>query len=1164
MAKRTISSLFCNVLSAERVSGLLCLAAVSATMVLAPAARAQAVSNARMHGVVTDATGAVVPGASVTATQTESGQTAKAITASDGSYTLPALSVGMYTVKIMAPGFQTYNRTGILLQVSNDLEVNAPLTIGATDTIVNVESSASQVQTEDNSLTTIVDQARAVDLPLNGRNAANLVLLSGGSAQTPANGDIISNKTYGATGVNAIGGAVAISVSGGQPNQINFLLDGGDNNDPAYNTNLPFPFPDALQEFSVQTTGLAAQYGEHPSGTVNIVTKSGSNQFHGGVFEFLRNNYANAANRISGKVSDLKRNQFGGFAGGPILTNKLFFFGGYQGTIQRITPATLTAAIPTAALLAGNFTPYFQALKVASSTGACPFASAASQAKLVAAGFVISAANCTATISPTLYSPTALNFTKLLPTGTVQDALGDVQYAVPQPQTENQFIGRLDHTLSPRQTVFARYFMADYNSKSLYNGNLLNTVYAQLIERSKNLTLGDTFTITPNLINSIRLDANRLAINRNDPADEPNLASLGSQIYNPEPNYFNLNLSGGFKLACISICAPLTLDTNQIQAADDVSYSHGKHFIQFGFDGIYEPFNGKGFNNENGLFTINGSYSGFAQADFLLGAVSSFNQSNAAAAVQHNEQKYIAFYLQDTFHPIRSLVINAGLRWEPYLPVKSRDGIYASFSQANFNAGVTSRVFVNAPAGLIYNGDPGVVSGFVTSKYLDFSPRIGIAYDPTGTGKQSIRASYSLVFDTPTVFGANQFWSQDAPYGNTTSYTPNNTLYKHTLDNPFQGALGGNPFPAVYPPNANVAFPASGITVADALGPNFHKPYMSQWNLSYQSQLSARWLVTASYLGTRTVHLNGLFAVNYDNYYPGISTGAAGSCGTLTPVPAAGTACSTTGNTTQRYKLYQATGGTGAGVRYSGFAQEDDHVFANYNGLILTANHQLANNFTVLANYTYSKCLSNANYGGDQTVGPQNPNDLYDEYGPCNFDIQQNFTISGVITSPRLKGHLLNSIGGAFQISPLFSYHTGFPFTITSGTDASLTGVNQDRPNVVPGAQRYNKNLYPAKPAIFPQWFNTAAFTNPAAGTYGNERPYSLRAPGFANLDVAIAKFIPLHDALRLELRGEAFNALNHPNYSIPDSVISDANEGLILSTATDARVLQIAAKIVF
>ena len=1027
-----------------------------------------------------------------------------------------------------------------------------------------LKPSGSQVQTEDNSITTIVDQARAVELPLNGRNAATLVLLSGGSAQTPANGDIISSKTYGNVGVNAIGGSVAISVSGGQPNQINFLLDGGDNNDPAYNSNLPFPFPDALQEFSVQTTGLAAQYGVHPSGTVNIVTKSGTKQFHGGVFEFLRNNYANASNRVSHQVSDLKRNQFGGYLGGPILTNKLFFFGGYQGTIQHITPATLTAVIPTQADVNGNFSPYFQALQAQSATNTCPFAAASANAKLIAAGFTTNVPACTATVSPSLFSPTALNVNKLLPTGTTLDAIGDVQYAVPEPQTENQWIGRLDYTISPRQNAFVRYFMANYTSASDYGGNLLNVIYANLIERSKNLTAGYSFTITPHLLNALRVDGNRLTINRNAPPTLPNLASLGAQIYNPEPNFFSLSVSGLFKLACTSTCAPLILDANQIQIADDVSYTFGKHFLQFGFDGIYEPYNGKGFNNENGVYTINGSTTGYAVADFLLGAVSAYTQANAAAATQHYEQKYIGLYAQDTFHPTHNLTVNAGLRWEPYLPPKNRDGVYASFSQANFNAGTVSRVFVNAPAGLIFNGDPGVVPGFVTTKYLDFSPRLGLAYDPTGSGRQSIRASFGLLFDTPTVFGADQFWAQDAPYGQTTSYSPNNTLYKHTLDNPFQGAAGGNPYPLPFPPSSTAAFPASGITVADALGPNFHKPYMSQWNLSYQNQVTSKWLLSASYIGTRTVHLNGLLAVNYDNYYPGVSTGVAGSCGTLTPVPAAGTNCSTTGDTTQRYKLYQATGGTGAGVRYGGFAQEDDHVLANYNGLILTANRRLANNVTVLANYTYSKCLANANYGGDQTVGPQNPTDLASEYGLCNFNAKHNLTISGVMSTPKFSNRLLNTIGGRFQVSPLFSYHTGFPFTVSSGTDASLTGVNEDRPNVVPGVKVYNRNLYPVKPAVYPQWFNPAAFVNPTPGTYGNERPYSFIGPGYADLDLAIEKFIPIHERIQLELRGEAFNALNHPNYGLPDSVITDATEGQLLTTNGDARILQIAAKITF
>ncbi len=309
-----------------------------------PAVSGQAVANAKMHGTVTDTTGAIVPGATVEATRLDTGAVSRAAATEAGDFTLPNLPVGSYAVRITAPGFQTYVRTGIVLQVNNDADLDARLSVGATDTVVNVEAGASQIQLADTAISTVVDQQRTVDLPLNGRNAANLVLLSGGATPT-GNGNMTSTKNYGSTGVNAIGGALNISVAGGQGNQINFLLDGGDHNDTFSNVNMPFPFPDALQEFSVQTTGLAAQYGVHPSATVNIVTKSGTNQWHGGVFEFLRNSYANANNRITG-YTDLKRNQFGGYLGGPVFRDKLFFFGGYQHTALRIKPGVSSILHP--------------------------------------------------------------------------------------------------------------------------------------------------------------------------------------------------------------------------------------------------------------------------------------------------------------------------------------------------------------------------------------------------------------------------------------------------------------------------------------------------------------------------------------------------------------------------------------------------------------------------------------------------------------------------------------------------------------------------------------------------------------------------------------------------------------------------------------------------
>ncbi len=1146
-----------------------------------PGALAQAVANAKIHGTVTDQSGAVVPKATVVATQLESGQSTTAISTDAGDFLLPNLAVGAYTLKITAPGFQTYSRTGIVLQVSNDIEITAPMVIGSTDTVVNVEASASQVQTEDNSINTVVDQARTVDLPLNGRNAANLVLLSGSAAPT-GSGHVASATTYGSVGVNAIGGSVTISVAGGQSNQINFLMDGGDNNDNAFNTNLPFPFPDALQEFSVQTTGLQAQYGLHPSGTVNIVTKSGGNQYHGGVFEFLRNNYANASNRITGLVDTLKRNQYGAFLGGPILHDKLFFFGGYQGTALRITQSN-TATIPTAAQLSGNWTPYFTALR--GSSAVCPFAPAsplgngtsvtnALYLKLKAANYTLdpTPANCTATIAPSLYSNTALNVSKLLPTGATSDALGSVTFSTPYPQNENQWIGRLDHTISARQNVFARYFMTNYSATPLFAGNLLNSVNPGLIDRDKTLTLGHNFIINAQTTNAIRLTANRLAVQRAPANDLPNIASLGSNITQSEVHSLYLAVTGAFQAACTQ-CTPFAIVTNQLQGADDLSHISGKHFFQFGVDYIDQLYNQKHFNNEDGFFTFGGAYSGVAISDFLLGAPTTLTQSNGGpGALLHLRDNYLGVYAQDTYHLTKTLVLNLGLRWEPYFPAYNKDNRGQTFSQAAFNAGTVSNVFVNAPAGLQFVGDPGVSNSIVTEKLGEVSPRIGFAFDPSGTGKQSLRGSYALLFDQTDTDQNLEYTDSGVPYGGAVSVALNNTTYKKNLDNPYQGVVGGNPFPSPYPPTSTVAFPAANISlnVNPASG---GRTYMNQYNLSYQYQVSPKWLLTASYLGTHTVHLYGLFPLNYATYYPGTSTGVAGSCGTLTPVPAAGVACSSTGNTTQRLRLYQQTGGTGAGTRYGMFSQLAPYGSANYNGVILTANHSFANNFTVLANYTYSKCLENIDFSGDTSPLPQNPANLSAEYGPCNFDVKHNFSISGVFTTPKIQNHLLNAVAGGFQVSPLFAYRTGMPFTIIDGSDVSLTGIGLDRPNVVPGVPVYAKNFFPKSTNKYPQWYNPAAFTLAAPGTFGNEAPMSLRGPGYANLDLAISKFFTIYDRAKLELRGEAFNALNHPNYNTPTnssninpqlSSFNAATAGFITSTANDPRLLQIAVKITF
>jgi hypothetical protein len=1103
--------------------------AISMWSPLAPSHRAfaQAVANAKMHGTVSDPTGAIIPNATVVATRLESGAVSTVVSSESGSFTLPNLPVGAYSVKITAAGFETYSRTGIVLQVSNDAEVSAVLAIGSAETVVTVEAGANQIQTEDNGISTVVDQARVVDLPLNGRNAANLVLLSGAAAPT-SNGNMTSTKSYGSTGVNAIGGALNISVAGGQGNQINFLLDGGDHNDSFSNVNMPFPFPDVLQEFSVQTTGLAAQYGVHPSAAVNIVTKSGGNQFHGGVFEFLRNSYANAKNRVSGNNTDLKRNQFGGYLGGPIIPNHLFFFGGYQHTALRIAPGTSTAFIPTAAMLAGDFTGYAAANNVTLKPSA---------------GFVNNR------INPALFSPAAVALMKYLPTAKTLDASGKVVYAVPTPQDENQWIGRLDYTLNAKNNMFARYFMTNYYQNGFFNGNLLNAINPTLKDRGKYFTFGDNYIVTPSITNALRLTLTRLAIARGAPGDLITPSSLGANVYSSVPNYLYMNVSGGFTAAC-GTCAPAHYVTNHYQTADDVSILKGKHFVQIGFDFIHEELNLAGLNTENGQYTFNGSYAGTGLADLLLGAPNTFAQGFGPGAQAHLRFNYFGYYAQDTWHVTKGLVINAGLRWEPWLPEYEKNNVGGSFNIDNFNSNTVSSVYTNAPAGLTYYGDKGVKRGFTKSRFTNFSPRFGFAFDPTGSGKQSLRASYTLTFEAPELYYDSGF-PAGSPYANAVSYTVDNstnlTDAVKSFDNPWKKVVGGNPFPSAYPPSSTSPFPSAGIS-PQVYPTNLRRTYMHQYNASYQVQATRNLVVSASYIGTHTVHLWGFQPVNYATFAP-TSTGAAAS----------------TNNTTQRLLLYRQAlaSNTTAGTRYSSFSSTADYGMANFNGVILSANRRVANNFSVLMNYTYSHCLSNMNYTGDNTPPAQNPNDHSAEYGSCNFDVTQNLSLSGVFLSPKLKQRALNYVAGGWQVSPLITYRTGMPYTITLGTDNSLSGIGQDRPNVVPGVNRYAKNLYASG---FPVWVNAAAFSTPALGSFGNERPFSSRGPGFANIDTSISKHFPIYDRAQLELRGEAFNLLNHPNYSNPITSINAGSSsfGRITTTANDARLLQIAAKITF
>src|SRR5579862_8133798 len=490
---------------------------------------AQAVNNAQIHGSVQDPSGAVVSGAQVVATSTSTGSTESTVSGSDGNFVLADLQVGGYKLEVTASGFKKYEQTGILLEVGRNVQVNISLKIGAASQVVQVSADAAMVETQDTSISEVMDQQRIVDLPLNGRQATDLILLSGGAAMPPnAASRVVTTHDY----VNSVG----VSVSGGQINGNNYLLDGGDNNDSHSNINMPFPFPDALQEFSVQTNGISARYGLHPGSVVNVVTKQGGSGYHGDVFEFVRTPSLNAQNFFATPTSRdaLHRNQFGGTIGGPIFKNKLFGFGGYQETVIRNISGANTVYVPTQAVMNGDWST-IESGATQSNGEVCE----AGGRQLVHPG---TTTPYTGNQIPTSsYSPAALFYLKLIPISS--DPCGKLTFPASNPSNEYQDVARIDWVRTPKNTIFGRYFILDYANPAVYGSNLLTLVRPSLLDRSQSVVIGDQMTLSPTVINSIHFTYARLAIHRSDPTNMPTPNQAGINIYDASPNFSYITVS---------------------------------------------------------------------------------------------------------------------------------------------------------------------------------------------------------------------------------------------------------------------------------------------------------------------------------------------------------------------------------------------------------------------------------------------------------------------------------------------------------------------------------------------------------------------------------------------------------------------------------------------
>src|SRR5689334_10189349 len=512
-------------------------------------------ATAQVSGTVHDQSGAVLPGVEVTATQTETGVVRMTVTNETGSYVLANLPLGPYRLEAALSGFRTFVQTGIVLQVNSAPVVNPVLQVGQVSEQVEVEANATLVETRSTGVGEVIDSQRVIELPLNGRQATQLINLAGAAVTIP-----LSNVGQLYSGKNNPDEA-PISVAGGGANSaLTYVMDGGTHNDPINNLGLPLPFPDALQEFKVETSALPAQYGHHGSGAVNVVTKSGTNDFHGNLFEFVRNGVFNARDFFAPVRDSLKRNQFGGTVGGPIIHNKLFFFGGAQFTIQRSAPVTGTSYIPTPAMLEGDFT------KIAS-----PACNGGKQITLKAP-FVNNQ------IPKSLLSAPAL---KMLTYGygTAEDDCGTVHFGSLNSFNSQYGIAKVDYHINPSHSVFGRYFGTHSFAPPTYTGTPLSITQPSPDNMVTSVVLGDTYVLNPNTINSLRATFNRSSIEKTQ-VPFFGASDLGIQgITEIIPKYLLVTVSNALYSAA-GATYPGYLYTTSYQIADDVSLIRGNHQIQ--------------------------------------------------------------------------------------------------------------------------------------------------------------------------------------------------------------------------------------------------------------------------------------------------------------------------------------------------------------------------------------------------------------------------------------------------------------------------------------------------------------------------------------------------------------------------------------------------------
>jgi hypothetical protein len=1149
-----------------------------------------AASGGSISGTVADPSGAVIVGATLKFVNTAQQTVWQAASDKQGLYSFPNIPVGHYDLTITATGFTSQKKAGISVDTDSAIRLDLVLAVGGQSDAVTVTADlGAQVETTATHLGEVVSGTEMTAIPLNGRSYTNLLATQPGVApiSTLLPNSVIMAGVTGSLNPSGDLNPGNLAINGQRESSNGFLVNGIDVQEHMNGGTSIIPNLDSIDQFRVLTNNFDPEYGNYNGGMITVVSKSGGGRFHGEVFEFLRNTDLDARGYFDPTRSVFRQNQFGGTAGGPARKDKVFFFVDYQGTRTAQGISTGNITVPTLAQRDGNFIDSSTGQSLLTGNVSGPYLASLLTKEL---GYTVSAGEAYSQVFPngiipqTAWSAPAKNLLQYIP----QPNTGPSQFATSAfDQTVRDDKGgiRIDANTRLGQ-VFGYYFIDDYNLDNPYPGSVAGASIpgfdALTIGRAQLFSFGDTKVFGTNTVNEFHLGYLRNANVIGQPKGGLGVSmssqgfasgtSRGSGIFVQAPQFEGVE---NITFPTFVMGVPITNMTqinNTIYLGDSLSWVIHAHTLKFGGQFHADKVNTHPNATFNGTFNIDGTETGSAFADFLLGTPSNFTQSSGQPFYLRN--RYLGLYVQDSWRARSNLTINAGLRWDMIMP------FWEKYNQLQtYIPGRQSTLYPGALPGLLAAGDPGVPKTIAPTGYHNFAPRLGMAWTPRSDsgfwktilgsgGQSSVRASYGIFYTEFPGLAAGIMYAVP-PFGYN-YLSPGPPLFATPFISAATGFNNGQRFPFNFPShNVSRSNPDTSIDWANfaplAADPFFDHnnrvPYISNYMLSLQRQITRNAVLTASYVGNQGHHVLAVVSANPGN--PALCLSLPG-CG---PFGEDSNYTTSSGQTVYGTRTGQTTGGrvSPSSENYGENTADSSIANSNYNALETTLRYRY-NGSQFLLSYAYAKSIDQGSNLGEQL----DPGDPRHTRAISAWDQKHSFEASYTWALPFAAVlHQSNRLTKDWSLSGATRLATGFPVTLFDNSDDSLlgtlgNGVNNyllDTPAFQPGPLHLNTNGRNGKPA-----FNTALFSEETLGQLGNAKRRMFHGPGVENFDMTLEKDVHFAESQLLALRFEAFNVFNHAQFYGPASVdgqIEDSAFGQIES-AQAPRLVQLAAKFTF